>query len=149
MPVLPTEAAPTRDPGQCFLVEQYLSMLPARAQRVLRLRYGLSEENEHPHTTTEIATLLEITSKDVLAIERSAYKRLRKLASGEGKQRRSIHVRKGESYAVRARGYQERLATVYPRMAANGPVNGKHLSKEAHVPERVAYAYLHSRKGDA
>ncbi len=56
-PILPIEAAPLRDPQQRAQVETLLSYLSPRAQAILHLRYGLSDDNERRHTTKEIVCL--------------------------------------------------------------------------------------------
>jgi len=68
-PIMPTEAAPLRDPLQ-------------RAQAIFRLRYGLSDDNERRHTTKEIVRLLGIDRRVVLTTERDALARLRALVEG-------------------------------------------------------------------
>ncbi|MGH2493267.1 MAG: hypothetical protein ACRDIV_01020 [Ktedonobacteraceae bacterium] len=50
-PLVPTEAAPERHPEQRAQVETLLSYLSPRAQAILRLRYGLVDNNERQHTT--------------------------------------------------------------------------------------------------
>ena len=81
-PMLPTEAAPPRDPQQRALVEMWLSYLSPRAQAIFRLRYGLSDDNERRHSTKEIVRLLGIDRRVVLTTERDALARLRALAEG-------------------------------------------------------------------
>jgi RNA polymerase sigma factor (sigma-70 family) len=82
-PLLPTEAAPARDPVLRAQVETWLSYLSPRAQAILRLRYGLSDDNERRHTTNEIAGLLGIDRGVVLTTERDALTRLQALAEGK------------------------------------------------------------------
>ena len=82
MPILPTEAAPPRDPQQRAQVETLLSYLSPRAQAILRLRYGLSDDNERRHSTQEIARLLELDRRLILTTERDALRRLRALVEG-------------------------------------------------------------------
>jgi len=81
-PIMPTEAAPLRDPLQRAQVETLLSYLSPRAQAILRLRYGLSDDNERRHTTKEIVRLLGIDRRVVLTTERDALARLRALVEG-------------------------------------------------------------------
>lgn len=83
LPILSPEAAPTRDPQQRAQVETFLSYLSPRAQAILRLRYGLADDNERRHTTQEIAHLLGISRKVVFAIESEALARLRALVAGK------------------------------------------------------------------
>jgi DNA-binding CsgD family transcriptional regulator len=82
-PILPIEAAPLRDPLQRAQVETLLSYLSPRAQAILRLRYGLSDDNERRHTTKEIVRLLGIDRRVVLTTERDALARLRALVAGK------------------------------------------------------------------
>ncbi len=81
-PILPIEAAPLRDPQQRAQVETLLSYLSPRAQAILHLRYGLSDDNERRHTTKEIVCLLGIDRRVVLTTERDALARLRALVEG-------------------------------------------------------------------
>jgi DNA-directed RNA polymerase sigma subunit (sigma70/sigma32) len=60
-----------------------LSYLSPRAQAILRLRYGLSDDNERRHTTAEIARLLGLDRRLILTTERGALTRLRALATGK------------------------------------------------------------------
>src|SRR5215469_8247460 len=81
-PLLPTEAAPERDPRLSAQVETWLSYLSPRAQAVLRLRYGLADDNERCHSTAEIVRLLGIRRTEVQRLEREALLRLRALVEG-------------------------------------------------------------------
>jgi RNA polymerase sigma factor (sigma-70 family) len=82
-PLLPTEAAPECDPAQHAQVEKWLSYLSPRAQAVLRLRYGLSDDNERCHATAEIVRLLGIRRTEVQRLEREALIRLRAFVEGK------------------------------------------------------------------
>jgi RNA polymerase sigma factor (sigma-70 family) len=82
-PLLPTEAAPERDPAPRTQVDTLLSYLSPRAQTILRLRYGLADGNERSHTTDEIAALTGIARGVVRSIERDALTRLRALVAGK------------------------------------------------------------------
>jgi hypothetical protein len=82
-PLLPTEAAPERHPEQRAQVDTLLSYLSPRAQVILRLRYGLADDNERSHTTDEIAALTGIDRGVVRAIERDALTRLRAFVAGK------------------------------------------------------------------
>ena len=81
-PIVPTHAAPPPDPAQRAQVDTLLSYLSPRAQAIVRLRYGLSEDNERSHGTTEIAHLLGIRRTTVQLVERDAIARLRALVAG-------------------------------------------------------------------
>lgn len=82
-PLVPTEAAPERNPEQRAQVDTLLSYLSPRAQAIVRLRYGLSDDNERRHTTNEIAALLGIDRRVVLTIERDALTRLGAFVAGK------------------------------------------------------------------
>jgi len=94
MPILPTETTPARDPVLRSQVETLLSYLAPRAQAILRLRYGLADENERKHTTQETAQLLGISRTAVFAIESDALARLRALVAGKA----TLGKRKGKPY---------------------------------------------------
>lgn len=91
--ILPTEQAPERDAQQHARTEMYLSYLSPRAQAILRLRYGLDEDNEHAHTYQETASLLGIKRAVVVSTERDALKRLRAFAEGQA----TLGTRKGRA----------------------------------------------------
>jgi RNA polymerase sigma factor (sigma-70 family) len=82
-PILPTEAAPARNPVLRAQVDTLLSYLSPRAQAIFRLRYGLSDDNERRHTTNEIACLLGLDRRLVLTTERDVLARLKALAAGK------------------------------------------------------------------
>ena len=82
-PITPTEAAPPRDPVLRAQVETLLSYLSPRAQAILRLRYGLSDDNEHRHTTAEIVHALGLDRRLILTAERDAITRLKALVAGK------------------------------------------------------------------
>ncbi len=82
-PIMSSEAAPERDPVQRVQVDTLLSFLSPRAQAIVRLRYGLSDDNERRHTTNEIASLLKLDRRLVLTTERDALARLRAFVAGK------------------------------------------------------------------
>jgi RNA polymerase sigma factor (sigma-70 family) len=110
-PLLPTEAAPPRDPALRAQVEEWLALLTPRAQAVLRLRYGLSDDNERAHTTAEIAHLLGIRRQAVQQAEREALQRLRALMAGEA----SVSTMAGKPRIRRGKPQQERVASAHHR----------------------------------
>ena len=82
-PLVPTEAAPERHPEQRAQVDTLLSYLSPRAQAILRLRFGLADDNERCLTTNEIAALTGIERGVVRSIERDALTRLRAFVAGK------------------------------------------------------------------
>jgi RNA polymerase sigma factor (sigma-70 family) len=83
-PLLPTNEAPPRDPELRAQVQAWLSYLTPRAQQVLTLRYGLSDEDERCLTVAEIAQELGLKRQTVHYIERDAIKRIRAIVAGTG-----------------------------------------------------------------
>jgi RNA polymerase sigma factor (sigma-70 family) len=83
VPLVPTEAAPERVPALRTQVDTLLSYLSPRAQVILRLRYGLADENERCHSADEIAALTGIERGVVRSIERDALTRLRAFVAGK------------------------------------------------------------------
>jgi RNA polymerase sigma factor (sigma-70 family) len=83
VPLLPTQTAPERDPALRTQVDTLLSYLSPRARAILRLRYGLSDDNERCHSTDEIAALTGIDRGVVRSIERDALTRLRAFVTGK------------------------------------------------------------------
>ncbi len=81
-PITPSQAAPERDPALRAQVETWLSFLSAQEQAVVRLHYGLSEEDERAYGFTEIGRLLGVKPGTVEARLRSALLRLKALATG-------------------------------------------------------------------
>ncbi len=80
----PSQAAtPVCDPRTHEQVEALLSYLSPRAQTILRLRYGLVEGDERPHTEREIARALGISHYLVHTTIYDAFLRLRALTSGQ------------------------------------------------------------------
>jgi RNA polymerase sigma factor (sigma-70 family) len=81
-PLLPTDEAPPRDPVLRAQVQEWLSYLPPRAQAVLTLRYGLTDEDERCLTPTETARALNMKREAVYYAERDAKERIRALVEG-------------------------------------------------------------------
>ncbi len=147
-PILPTEEAPLRDAQQRDQIEMYISYLSPRAQAILRLRYGLDEDNEHAHTYQETASLLGIKRSVVVSTERDALKRLRAFAEGEA----TISTRKGRacishpktSTSVTLTPEKEvMLQQVYTHLSEQQqPITGRALAKAAKVSTAQASAFL-------
>ena len=76
-------APPVCDPHTHEQVEALLSYLSPRAQTIVRLRYGLVEGNERPHTEREIASALGISRYLMHTTAYDALLRLRALVSGQ------------------------------------------------------------------
>ena len=79
---LPTEAAPPRNAALQQQIEDWLTHLPARDERIVRMHYGLQESDERCYSLSEIAQTLQMSSQAVSAALRSAHLRLQKLAEG-------------------------------------------------------------------
>ena len=83
-PITPTAAAPESDPALRVQVETWLSSLSAQEQIIVRLHYGLSEEDERAYSATEIAHMLGVKPGTMQARLRRALARLKALAQGSG-----------------------------------------------------------------
>jgi RNA polymerase sigma factor (sigma-70 family) len=123
-PLLPTEAAPEPDPRLSAQVEMWLSYLSPRAQAVLRLRYGLSDDNERRHTTAEIVRLLGIRRTEVQRLEREALIRLRAFVEG-----RATLVQRGGKLTIAYPAVQNRLR-IPPEQEAALSATGRSLQAQ-------------------
>ena len=151
VPIFPTQAAPPRDPAQRAQVDTLLSYLSPRAQTIVRLRYGLSEDNERRHGTTEIAHLLGIRRTTVQLVEHDAIARLRALVAGKA----TLVKRNGKlciSYPARddrplPPEQVTALTKAYAELQAHASsVSGRLLAQVAGVSQRSAYTYLHAHR---
>lgn len=153
-PLLPTEAAPERHPEQLAQVGTLLSYLSPRAQAILRLRYGLVDDNERCHSTDEIADLLGITRGLVLTTERDALARLRAFVSGKatlGQQNGKpciCYPAAHHTASILPEQEAELLATCCDLQAQRAIVTGRVLSKAAGISYERALTFLrHYRSG--
>lgn len=147
-PLLPTEAAPERDPQQRARVERWLSYLSPRAQAILRLRHGLCDENEHRHSTAEIARVLELDRGLVLTTERDALARLRGFMTGKA----TLGARSGKPYILYPEAHnaytmtpQQEAALVqacHDLQARGVIVTGRRLAQEAGTSAGRALMFL-------
>lgn len=149
-PLTPCEAAPTRDPQMRAQIEEYLSYLSPRAQTVLRLRYGLDEENEHQHSPSETARLLGLTEGVVCVTERDALARLRALLTGKA----TLGRRNGKICICcppeRCYGFtperEAALTHAYGTLRAQGtPISARVLAQQAGVGITVAQFFVRTR----
>jgi hypothetical protein len=81
-PLLPTEAAPLRKTALRDQIDTWLTHLSARDEQIVRLHYGLMEEDERCYTTREIATLTGYPLTTVESAHQTALRRFRLLAEG-------------------------------------------------------------------
>jgi hypothetical protein len=75
--------APERDAELAAKAEEYLSYLPPRTQTILRLRYGLSDEDERAYSVIEIAGILRLSRAVVNLAIHDGIVRLRPLVEGK------------------------------------------------------------------
>lgn len=73
LPPAPDELLFTKE--RSAMIERVLAGLSPRQRQVIKLRFGLSGEDEHP--LTEVAAKMNVTSERVRQIEMKALKRLR------------------------------------------------------------------------
>ncbi len=147
-PLLPTEAAPERDPAQRAQVETWLSYLSPHAQAVLRLRYGLADDNERCHSTAEIVRLLGIRRTEVQRLERDALMRLRALAEGKAtlthwRGQIRIACPAAQARLTIAPEQAAALTAAHAALQARGmPVTGRTLARAAGVGHNRAQQFL-------
>jgi RNA polymerase sigma factor (sigma-70 family) len=79
-PLLPTEARPEPPAEKQALVSAWLAHLPARDEHIVRLYYGLCDEDESPHSIIEITRLLDLPYETVYCAFERSLQRLKKLA---------------------------------------------------------------------
>jgi RNA polymerase sigma factor (sigma-70 family) len=81
-PLIAPAAAPERDPALRAQVEIWLSHLSAHEQTILRLRFGLSDQDERAYSVVEIARLCGVKPVTMAARLRTALSRLKAIAQG-------------------------------------------------------------------
>jgi RNA polymerase sigma factor (sigma-70 family) len=150
-PIFPTQAAPPRDPAQRTQVDTLLSYLSPRAQAIVRLRYGLSEDNERSHGTTEIARLLGIRRTTVQLVERDAIARLRAFVVGK-----ATLVKRNGKLSISSPARDDRplmpeqeaaLTKAYAEMQVHAPsVSGRLLAQAAGVSQSSAHRFLRAHR---
>jgi RNA polymerase primary sigma factor len=151
---VPSQAAtPPHDPHQRAQVDTLLSYLSPRAEAILRLRYGLFDDDERPHTTGEIARELGISLNMVRTTEHDALQRLRALVAGEA----TIIQRKGK-LCISLPGCRtpavtpERQAVLMQachRLQTQGvPITARLLTEETGIPRSVAAVFVHQQRGE-
>jgi RNA polymerase sigma factor (sigma-70 family) len=153
-PIISPEPAPPRDPVQRAQVEEYLSALTSQQQTVLRLRYGLADEDERAYSVGEIACILGLSRKTVDNAVRAGLARLRALAEG-----RATSVETQGRPRITGSTYQQRHASdqvarqrcledAYRRLLAQGvSVTHRRLAQEAHASNNVVCAFLREKRG--
>jgi RNA polymerase sigma factor (sigma-70 family) len=153
-PILPTQAAPARNPALRAQVDAYLALLSPRAQAVLRLRYGLGDDNEHAHAPIEIAQALGLSTGLVKLAERDALARLKALAAGEAR----IVTRKGKpciSYPaahkppVLSPAQESAFVQAATRLSEQGmSVTREHLAQETGMGIGRAQVFLRAHRDE-
>ena len=147
-PLLPTQATPERDPTLRTQVDMLLSYLSPRAQAILRLRYGLSDDNERSHTTEEIAALTGIARGVVRSIERDALTRLRAFVAGKATLNRKngkpcIYYPDAHNTAANTPEQEAALMAAYEDLQARDIiVTGRSLADAAGTSVERAWTFL-------
>ncbi len=150
IPVWPTNEAPPRHPERRAQVQVWLSYLSPRAQHVLTLRYGLSDEDERCWTTAEIAQELGLKRQTVQYVERDALKRIKAMVEGtatiteKNGQQCITGIYKGKRYKPTLMPEHEALfMQVATRFCEQGiKVSGRLLAKETGKNVHVAQMFL-------
>ncbi len=167
-PITPTAAAPECDPALRTQVETWLSYLSAQEQTIVRLHYGLSEEDERAYSATEIARLQGVKPGTMQKRLRTALTRLKALAQGSA----TITQKRGKPRVTNISRYkpptltpeqestlmqtaaalhQQRLAhvaAVFAEHVAQGEriTSGKQLARLARTSETTALEFLHAER---
>ncbi len=149
----PTQTVTPRDERKRAQVDALLAYLSPRAQTILRLCYGLLDDDERPRTESEIARALGITRHMVQTTEHDAMQRLRALVAGEA----TITKRNGK-LCISLPGCrtpklsQEReaiLTQAYTRLEVEGmPITARLLAEETGIPQSVASVFLRQQRGE-
>ncbi len=153
-PLLPMEAAPERHPEQCAQVDTLLSYLSPRAQAILRLRYGLSDDNERCHTTDEIAAITGIERGVIRSIERDALTRLRAFVAGKatlGQKNGKPCIRYPDAHNTAANTPEQEatLMAAYDDLQARDIiVTGRSLADAADTSVERAWTFLRRHRSE-
>jgi hypothetical protein len=153
-PLLPTHEAPPRNPELHAQVQAWLSYLSPCAQRILTLRYGLSDEDERCLTPAEIAGELGLTRQVVQQSLRNAQESIRALVEGTAtivekngkRQVRGTHRFKPPTLTPK----QEVLFTQAARRLCEqgNKVSGNTLAKETGKSIHLARAFLRQHRDE-
>ncbi len=147
-------ATPARDPHKRAQVDALLAYLSPRAETILRLRYGLLDDDERPHTTAEIARTLGISRGTVKTTEHDAPTRLKALAAGQA----TISKRNGKPCISLPNCRTPRLSPereallieVYSGLQTQRePLTARLLAEETGVPKSVAAVFLRQQRGES
>ncbi len=145
---------PARDPHKCAQVDTLLSYLSPLAEAILRLRYGLSDEHERPHTTAEIASTLGLSRGTVKTTEHDAMQRLKALVAGQA----TISKRKGKPCISLPNCRTHRLSPEREallmqascRLQTQGePLTARLLAEQTGIPKSVATEFLRQHRGES
>ncbi len=143
------EAEEQRRQAKRAQVEALLARLTPREQQVLRLRYGLDENDGRTHTPTVIAHKLGLDCSTVCNIERGALEKLRspRHPEGEEDQHSQAHKRRTTSHDVQAQrrnAQHQRLEAACATLEAQGtPISVRSLASLSHVDKAVIRPFLH------
>ncbi len=145
-------ATPLRETQKRAQVDTLLSYLSPRAETILRLHYGLLEDNERPHTGREIARELSLSLHVVHTTAYDAMQRLKALAAGQA----TITKRNGKPCislpncrTPRLSPEREaRLMQAYSRLQTQGvSLTARLLAEETGIPKSVVAVFLQQHRG--
>lgn len=159
LPSPSSSACPSND--KRAQVEALLSHLSLREQQVVRLHYGLDEQDGQERSQVAVAALLGIAQAQVNRIERGALAKLRALgmqaasAQDDGErlvksqQRQTLLERLAQEVQAQGGSEEERLARAYERLTTEGVGRLNHyvLCKVARVEGHLALAFWRERRG--
>jgi RNA polymerase sigma factor (sigma-70 family) len=143
-PVISPAVAPERDPALCAQIETWLSHLSAHEQTILRLRFGLSDEDERAYSISEIARLCGVKPVTMGARIRAALRRLKAVAQGTA----TSKGQPGQQSTTLTRAEQEALLMqIATRMQAEGrAVSTPRLMQASGLGRKRVTAFLQAHR---
>jgi RNA polymerase sigma factor (sigma-70 family) len=149
---IPQPEVPTRDLQQDAqkraALEAWLMHLSPSAQQVIRLSFGLCEEDGRAQTPGEIAALLGVTPTEISSLKRAALLKLKAIAEGRARGQRSQTKAPSQQRATTSRATEkharlERAALYLQREGQ--PITTAHLARLAEVSFPTAAKFLRRR----
>ncbi len=155
---IPEPEVPYRDLQQDVrkraILEAWLAQLSPFAQQVIRLSYGLCDQDGRAQTPGEIAATLGVTSENISSIKRSALLKLKAIAQGRAREQRK---RAGASSRQRAIAPASRATEKHAQLERAAlylqregqPITTAHLARLAQVSFPTADKFLRRRAHSA
>jgi RNA polymerase sigma factor (sigma-70 family) len=145
---------PQQDARKRALLEAWLAQLPSSAQQVIRLSFGLCDEDGRARTPGEIAASLCVVPSTISSIKRSALLKLKAIAQGRAREQRkragAPSRQRAISPASRAAEKHAQLERAALYLQREGqPITPAHLARLAEVSFLTADKFLRRREHPA